>query len=106
MTKRFTPKASDYTKRMADVQKEMASLRAKLNILEAEERSLKSYLADFFDEGNTEVLYGNKTLLVSYSESTRTYLDQDKAKALLVAAGKKVPQTQTTIVSFKVKAQK
>ena len=106
MVKRFTPKASDYTKRLADVQAQATKLRKQLSALETEERSLKAFLSDFYEEGNTEVYYGDSTLLVSYSESTRTYLDQDKARDLLIKLGKKVPQTKTTVISFKVRVQK
>ena len=106
MVKRFTPKASDYTKRLADVQAQATKLRKQLAALEVEERSLKSFLSDFYEEGSTLVDYGGTTLVVSYSESTRTYLDQDKVRDMLIKLGKKVPQTQTAVISFKVRVQK
>jgi hypothetical protein len=107
MTKRFTPKASDYTARMAVVQKKMARLKKELSVLEAEERSLKAYLPSYYDEGHTLVELADGTQLdVNYSTSERTYLDQDKAVALLDRLGKKVPRFNVTIETFKVRAVK
>jgi hypothetical protein len=102
MTKRFTPKASDYTLRMADVQAKLSKLKQQVQALEEEERALKAYLIDFYDQGETEVDAGKAQLVVKYSESDRIYLDQEKAKAMLLAQGKKIPQFASIVVTFKV----
>ena len=106
MTKRFSPKASDYTVRMAEVQARKAKLQRQVRELEAEEVALKAYLLAFYDVGDTTVDTGNKDLTVSYNETERTYLNQEKAIALLAKAGKKVPYFTTTVTTFKVKAAK
>lgn len=106
MTKRFSPKASDYTVRMAEVQARKAKLQRQVRELEAEEVALKAYLLAFYDVGDTVVDTGNGDLNVTYTESERTYLNQDKAIALLTRAGKKVPYFTTTVTTFKVKAAK
>jgi hypothetical protein len=103
MTKRFTPKASDFTSLLADTQKDISRLKAQLAELEAKERNLKGYLSKFFDQGVTEVDYGDKTLIVTYTESERNYLDQQKAKVLLARAGMKVPTFTSKVLTFKVK---
>lgn len=105
MTKRFTPKASDYTVRMADVQARKAKLQKALRELEAEENALKAFLLPFYDEGVCNVDAG-RLLEVNYSSSERTYLNQDRAIEMLVRAGKKVPYFTTNVVSFKVKVVK
>ena len=103
MTKRFTPKASTYTETLFATQQEISKLKKKLAALEATERSLQTWLLPFYEEGVTEVDVGTKTLNVQFSTSERTYLDQQKAKALLAKAGKKIPMFTSTITSFKVK---
>lgn len=104
MTKRFTPKASDYTQRMADVQKKKAALVKQLRELKAEETALKAFLIPFYDEGKTEVETADGELLVSYASFVREYLDHDKAIAIITKAGKKVPYNVVTVETFKVKA--
>jgi hypothetical protein len=106
MTKRFTPKASDFTQRMADLQARKAKLVKELRELEKEENALKSFLLPFYDEGKTEVDTGETTLTVNFSVQPRTYLDQDKAIAILNKMGKKVPYFQVDIINFKVKEAK
>ncbi len=103
MTKRFTPKASTYTEALFTAQREIAKLKKQLTALEAKERSLKTWLLPFYEEGHTEVDLGTKSVVVEFSTSERSYLDQDKAKALLVKAGKKIPMFTSTVTSFKVK---
>lgn len=105
MTKRFSPKAGDYTARLADLQLKKQELRDQLKQLEAEEASLEKYLLPFYDQGKTLVETVNgEELTVSYSTSERQYLDQEKAIALLTRAGKRVPYFKRSFVSFKVKA--
>ena len=106
MTKRFSPKASDYTVAFAANQKKIAYLKKQLRDAEALEVSLKAYLMPFYDEGHTTVTAGTKTLDVSYSTSERFYLDQDKARAIITKLGKKVPEFSTTITLFKIKEVK
>lgn len=106
MTKRFSPKASDYTLALAANQKKIAYLKKQLRDAEALEVSLKAYLMPFYDEGHTTVTSGNKTLDVSFSTSERTYLDQEKARALITKLGKKVPEFVSTITLFKIKEVK
>ena len=89
MTKRFTPKASDFTALLADTQKDISRLRAQLAELEAKERNLKGYLSQFFDYGTTEVDYGDNVLVVTFSETER----------------KKLPQNTVNVLTFKVKAK-
>ena len=104
MTKRFTPKASDYTQRMADLQEKKAKLAKELRELDAEEAALKAFLLPFYDEGQTAVETADGTeLKVTYSSFDREYLDQDKAIAIIVKAGKKVPYNTVHFESFKVK---
>ena len=103
MTKRFTPRASEYTERLAKVQQQISVLKKKLAPLEQEERDLKVFLIPFYDLGQTAVESGNKEFTVTYSESVRLYMDQEKVTKMLVAAGRKVPQYDVTIQSFKVK---
>jgi hypothetical protein len=102
MTKRFTPKASTYTDALFTTQQEIRKLRNKLVALEATERALTTWLLPFYEEGKTEVDTGSKSLLVKFTTSERTYLDQTKAQAIIVRAGKKVPTFTSTITSFKV----
>lgn len=106
MTKRFTPKASDYTQRMADLQARKAKLVKELRVLEKEENALKAFLIPFYDEGRTDVDSGTTHLEVQYSVQPRSYLDQDKAVAMLNRLGKKVPYFQVNIINFKVKEAK
>lgn len=106
MTKRFTPKASDYTTRMAEVQSKKAKLQRQLRALEAEEVALKAFLMPFYNTGDTEVDTGESTLVVSYSETDRTLLNQDRAIQMLTKLGKKVPYFTVPVVSFKVKEAK
>jgi hypothetical protein len=106
MTKRFTPKASNYTERMAEVQAKKAKLQRQLRALEAEEVALKAFLMPFYNTGDTEVDTGTTTLTVSYSEVPRTLLDQDRAIAIITKLGKKVPYFTVPVVSFKVKEAK
>lgn len=106
MTKRFTPKASDYTVRMAEVQAKKVKLQRQLRALEAEEVALKAFLMPFYNTGDTEVDTGTTTLTVSYSEVPRTLLDQDRAIAIITKLGKKVPYFTVPVVSFKVKEAK
>lgn len=106
MTKRFTPLASDYTVRMADLQAKKAKLVRELRVLDAEEVALKAFLMPFYNKGETVVDAGNKDFLVNYSETDREYLHQEKAIAIIVKAGKKVPYFKTPVVTFKVKTQK
>lgn len=102
-TRRFTAKASTFTERLSVVQAEQAKLRAKMAALDAEERSLKAFLVDFYDEGKTEVsLSNNKTLTVSVSTTERNIMDQDRVRSLLARLGKKVPSNTIEIVSFRV----
>lgn len=104
MTKRFTPKTSDYTARMAEVQAKISKLKKLLAPLEAEEVSLKAFLMPYFNVGNTDVETADGTLHVCYSEQERIYLDQIKARALLARLGKKPPEFKAQIVTFKIKA--
>ncbi len=106
MTKRFTPRASDYTARLAQVQAETASLHRKLANLDAEERALKAFLLPFYDDGITEVSREQGDLKVSLSVTQREYLDQNKARAIITRLGKKVPTFVVDVTSFKVKFQK
>jgi len=106
MTKRFTPKASDYTLRMADVQAQIAKLKNQLDFLTAEETSLKGYLMQYFDQGATEVDFGNKKVTVNFASTSRTYLNQEKAKAMLAKLGKRIPQFETEVITFKAKVTK
>lgn len=106
MTKRFTPKASDYTQRMADLQRKKAKLVRELRALDAEETALKAFLIPFYEEGQTEVETADGELMVTYATTTRQYLDHDKAISIIVRAGKKVPYNPVDIVTFKVKAVK
>lgn len=106
MIKRFTPKASDYTMRMAVVQAQMVKLKKQMDVLAAEEASLKGYLMNYFDQGTTEVDFGNKTVEVSFGSTTRTYLNQEKAKVLLEKAGKRIPTFEAEVVTFKCKVAK
>lgn len=106
MTKRFTPKASDYTQRLADLQADKAALVKRLRQIEAEEVALKAFLMPFYNEGLTDVEYGDHSLRLNYTTQQREYLDQDKAIALLTKAGKKVPYFTTNVTTFKVKALK
>lgn len=103
MTKRFTPKASDFTLRMAELQARKAKLARQLRELEAEETALKAFLMPYYDEGQTQVDTGTKQVTVSFSTTPRSYLDQDKAIALLNRAGKKVPYFTVDVTTFKVK---
>lgn len=103
MTKRFTPKASDYTTRMAAVQAKKLKLQRELRALEAEEVALKAFLMPFYNTGDTEVDTGDSTLVVSYSETDRTLLNQERAIHMLTKLGKKVPYFTVPVVSFKVK---
>jgi hypothetical protein len=103
MTKRFTPKASDYTKRLAEVQAKKAKLQRELRALDAEEVALRAFLMPFYNTGDTEVDTGASTLVVSYAETQRTLLDQERAVALITKLGKKVPYYTTNVVTFKVK---
>ena len=103
MTKRFSPKASDYTVTYAANQKKIAYLKKQLRDAEALEVSLKAYLMPFYDEGHTTVTAGNKTLDVNFSQTERTYLDQDKARAIITKMGKKVPEFEVVITTFKIK---
>ena len=102
MTKRFTPKASTYTERLSKVQAEMLIMKKKLSALQEEERSLQAFLIPFYDQGQTEVEVGSQTLTVQYSESERTYLDQQKARNLIAKLGRKAPEFTSTVVTFKV----
>ena len=105
MTKRFSPKAGDYTARLADLQLKKQELRDQLKQLEAEEASLEKYLLPFYDQGKTLVETVNgQDLTVSYSVTTRRYVDQAKAIALLEKLNKRVPYFTSDVVSFKVKA--
>lgn len=106
MTKRFTPKASDYTQRLADLQVKKAKLMKELRALEADETALKAYLMPFYDEGVTEVDTGSTDLRVNYAVVPRQYLDQDKAISLLTRAGKKIPYFTVDVVTFRVKEAK
>lgn len=106
MTKRFSPKASSYTVRLATVQAEMVKIRKQLAILDAEERALKAFLMPFYDEGQTEVDAGTDQLMVNFSTSTRDYLDQEKARVMLARLGKKVPEFSSSVITFKVKVVK
>jgi acetyl/propionyl-CoA carboxylase alpha subunit len=103
MTKRFTPKASDFTMLLADTQRDIAKLQRQLKELKAKEDSLATYLKKFFDQGVTEVEHGDTTLTVNYAETNRSYLDHKKVIAILAKAGKTAPRTETSVVSFKVK---
>lgn len=102
MTKRFTPKASTYTERLAEIQDKQSKLRAQLTALDAEEQGLKAFLMPFYNEGKTEVSVLDGTLLVNFSSTDREYLNQRKVTALLAKLGKKVPTFTTQVVSFKV----
>jgi hypothetical protein len=105
-TKRFSPKAGHYTALLSEVQAEMADLRKQLAALELRERSLKGFLLPFYEEGKFEVTAEGAEFLVSYSSTPRSYLDQDKAKALLAKLGKKVPTFSTDVVTFRVTKSK
>lgn len=103
MTKRFTPKASTYTERLAEVQAKQAKLRKQMAVLDAEEQSLKAFLMPFYDEGKTEVSTLNGDLMVNFTSNDREYLNQEKARLLLTKLGKKVPTFTTQVVTFNVK---
>lgn len=103
MTKRFTPKASDYTVRMAAVQAKKAKLMKELRALEAEETALKAFLLPFYDEGKTVVDTGSKDLEVIYTVAQRQYLNQERAVEIILNMGKKVPYFTTDVTTFKVK---
>jgi hypothetical protein len=105
MTKRFTAKASTWTERLGVVQQSQAKLRAQLAELDAEERSLKSFLFNFYDEGKTEVALSNKTLEVSVSCTERLIMNQDKVRTFYAKMGVKVPVSKVDVVSFRVKTQ-
>jgi len=106
MTKRFTPKASDYTAKLADVQARALTLRKELAVLDAEERALKAFLMPFYDQGACEVERADGNLMVNYSVVERVYLDQEKARALLAKLGKKAPEFPVDVVTFRVKPVK
>ena len=107
MTKRFTPKASDYTLRLAEVQAKIKKLKSSLAVLEEEGRSLTDFLVGFYEVGQTEVVMSGSTgLVVSYQDHVRSYLDQEKAKRLLTNLGKKIPMTKVTVTTFSVKKPK
>lgn len=103
MTKRFSPKASDYTVRLATVQANMVAARRKLAELETEERALKAFLLPFYDEGVTTVEAGNRNLTVNFGTTFRSYMDQEKARLLIAKLGKKVPEFSVDIITFKAK---
>lgn len=105
MTKRFSPKAGDYTARLAELQIKKQELRNQLKQLEAEEASLEKFLLPFYEQGKTLVETANgEELTVTYSVSERQYLDHEKAIALLTRAGKRVPYFKRDVLTFKVKA--
>jgi len=107
MVKRFTPKASDYTDRLASVQAHIRALRKEIALLEAEEAAIKAYVMPFYALGATEVTLANESkLMVNYGVTPRTYLDQEKARLLLAKAGKKAPEFSVDITTFSVKAIK
>ncbi len=106
MTKRFTPKASTYTERLAEVQAKQAKLRKQMAELDAEEQSLKAFLMPFYDEGKTEVTTLSGGLLVNFNTHTREYMNQSKAALMLGKLGKKVPTFTSEVITFQVKTQK
>ena len=105
MTKRFTPKASEYTVQLAAVQARLTRMRRKVAEVEAEERALVSYLTPFYNKGKVEVDAAGKIIIVSYSVFDKVYMDQERARALLLRAGKKVPQYVVHINTLKAKVQ-
>jgi hypothetical protein len=106
MTKRFSPKASDYTVAYAANQKKIAHLKKQLREAEALEVSLKAYLMPFYGEGHTTVTAGAKTLDVLYATTERTYLNQDRARAMLAKLGKQAPEFEVTVTTFKIREVK
>ena len=106
MTKRFSPKAGDYTERLAVIQAKQAKLRRELSALEVEERAMKAYLMPFYDTGKTEVSGLSHDLTVNYSVNDRQILDQEKAKLIIVNSGKKVPFVKVSVTTFNVKVAK
>lgn len=103
MTKRFSPKAGHYTALLAEVQRDIAKLKRNLAEMEARERSIKAFLVPFYEEGKFEVTADGKEFQVNFSQSTRSYLNQDRAKDMIINMGKKVPMFETNVVTFKVK---
>ncbi len=103
MTKRFTPKAGQYTARLAEVQKEVAALKAKVRLLEEEADELVVFLKPFYDLGYEELEYGNKVISVDYSTFTRKVFNQYAAQKLLLSLNKRPPMKNLDIIKFNVK---
>ena len=107
MVKRFTYKASDATQKVFSIQTRLARARALVARLEAEERGYKAFLLDYYDPGKTLVEFPeNRTLEVLLSEFEMEVLDQEKAKRLILRAGKRIPYMRVSVTKLKVSKRK
>lgn len=107
MAKKFTYKASEATLKLFSVQTRLHKARALVTRLEVEERGFKAFLLDYYDLGRTPVEYqSGSTLEVLLSEFEMEMLDQEKAKRIILRAGKRIPYVRATVTKLKISKRK
>jgi len=103
MGKRFTYKAATATQELERLQRRLQRARSLVNRLEADERNFKGFLVDFYTPGKTWVEYPDgPPLQVMLSTFDQMHLNQEKAKAIIVKAGKQVPYLRSVVTKLKV----